>query len=68
MPIREYICTTTECPENTGHLDAGTHKVIELLVGLKEEPDCEVCGAKLKQIIEQGPRGKVMWSENPVKQ
>lgn len=65
MPMREYVCTTVECPENTGHLDDGSARIIEMLVGMYEEPDCTVCGCKLKQVINKGPRGYVRGSINP---
>lgn len=65
MPIREYICTTTECPENTGHFPT-SHRIIELFVKMNEHPVCEVCGYKLTQIM-SASKGYVSGTTNPCK-
>lgn len=65
MPIFEFYCTTTECPENTGHYPT-SHRPIELLVWDNEIPVCSVCGSSLNKGV-SAPRGYVKGTENPCK-
>jgi predicted nucleic acid-binding Zn ribbon protein len=50
MPLLTFYCTTTECPENTGHFP-DSHREIELLVKVDEIPQCEVCSGNMSKVI-----------------
>lgn len=65
MPIYEFVCQTSECPENTDHFPT-SHRVKELLCKSTDEPVCEVCGHKLKKIMSACP-GYVIGTNNPCK-
>lgn len=66
MPIYEFVCTTTECPENTGHVSTNTHRTIELFCRSDEEPECKVCGHQLIKLLSAIP-GRVYNSSTPCK-
>ena len=50
MPIFDTYCTTTECPENTGHYPT-SHRVKEVSCKINEEPVCDGCGGVLKKLL-----------------
>lgn len=56
-PIREFICTSSECNEKD--------TIKELLVGMNEVPNCENCMTPLVQTYTTGPAGLVRGSRNP---
>ena len=50
MPIFDFYCTTSECPENTGHFPT-SHRSFELFVKPNEIPQCTACFGDMTKII-----------------
>ena len=69
MPTFEFRCKNKDCPNTTleGVDKALQDKIIEVFCRWNDQPKCALCEQELEKLV-SAPRGRVKYSENPVKQ